>query len=142
MLKFVLGAFLVAHGLIHWSLATVPTPKPGELNTPFWPSWWRNDSNSAWLVTAMGLDRAAVRAFGALLWMAATAGFVAAGLGVMGVPVLHDWWRPLAVASVVASLPLFVLFWHPWLVVGAALDVAIMVLLLWVHWPSTDAIGA
>jgi len=140
--RFLIAALLIAHGLIHWGLAAAPPPAPGGPNTPYWPSIWRAASSDTWPVAAIGLDNAAVRALGGVLWIAATIGFVLAGLGVLGVPGLHEWWRGLTVASVAVSLPLFILFWHPWLIVGAALDVAILVSLLWANWPATDVVGA
>jgi hypothetical protein len=141
MWRIVLGLFLIAHGLIHFSLTTLPAATPGGPATPFWPGWWRADSGSTWLVTVTGMNNSAVRAFGGLLCIAVTVGFVLAGLGLMGVPLLDEWWRALAVASAAFALPLFVLFWHPWLVLGAALNISVLVSLLWANWPSTDFAG-
>lgn len=80
MLRILIGLFLIAHGLLHWWLSTAPLPEPGGLNTPFWPSVSRANSNTAWLVTSMGLDNTAVRIFGWLLVMLATVGFLPQGL--------------------------------------------------------------
>jgi len=67
--------------------------------------------------------------------------FVVAGLGVLGVPILRDAWRVLAVISASASLLLLVVFWHPWLIVGVLLDVRILLALIVSHWPSESVIG-
>ena|SRR5687768_3382753 len=130
MLKTLFGLFLIAHGLIHVSLTTVPGPQASGPNTPFWPGWWRSDSHPGWLVTSLHLDNALVRGFGSLLIVLATIGFVAAGLGVLGVPFLQGWWGYLALVSAALALPVFVLFWHPWLVLGVLLNMALAALLL------------
>ena len=67
--------------------------------------------------------------------------FVVAGLGVLGVPILRDAWRVLAVISASPSLLLLVVFWHPWLIVGVLLDVRILLALIVSHWPSESVIG-
>jgi hypothetical protein len=82
------------------------------------------------------MDSPAMRSFGSLLVMLATLGFMAAGLGLLGVPLLHEWWAPLTVFSAAISLPLFILFWHPWLIVGAALDLFLLASTLWLRWPA------
>jgi hypothetical protein len=82
------------------------------------------------------MNSPAMRSLGSLLVVLATVGFMAAGLGLLGVPLLHEWWIPLTVFSAAVSLPLFVLFWHPWLIVGAALDLAILASATWLRWPA------
>ena len=64
----------------------------------------------------------------------ATLGFVAAGLALFGVLVPFDWWRALAIASAAVSLLLVVIFWHPYLIVGLLIDVAVLVTLLFTKW--------
>jgi hypothetical protein len=61
------------------------------------------------------------------LWLIATTGFVLAGAGLLGVPRLDVRWRPLAAVAAAASLALLALFWHPVLMIGAAVDGAILV---------------
>jgi hypothetical protein len=124
--RILFSVFLIAHGLIHMSLATVPTPKPGEMHTPFYPSWWRADTDSTWPILRMGLNAQAARTLGWLLWLLVTVVYALAGLGLLGVPGLNTIWQPLTVGASVASLALLILYWHSWLVFGVALDIFLL----------------
>ena len=61
------------------------------------------------------------------LWLIATTGFVLAGGGLLGAPRLDVRWRLLAAIAATASLALVARFWHPVLMIGAAIDAAILV---------------
>lgn len=69
--------------------------------------------------------------------------FVVAGVGILG---QTTWWRTLAIAASVASLVLIVAMWDGLPTSSAAFavafDVAVLIALLVVHWPSTETIGA
>jgi hypothetical protein len=78
----------------------------------------------------MGIGESLLRSVGTALWIVATGGFVVAGLGVLGVPLLEEWWRFAATASAIVSFLLIGLFWHRWFIVGLLLDVVILVALL------------
>lgn len=118
---------LIAHGLVHASLNFVPF----QPNTPFWPSWWRPEPGRSWLLSRIGLGPTATRLIGGTLWVAAATGFVAAGLGALGLPILHNLWPVLAAVSAVVSLLMFALFWHPWLVVGLMINLLIVIVWVW-----------
>ena len=57
-----------------------------------------------------------------LLWQGATIGFMAAGAGLIGVEILHRWWRVLIAIAAVSSLALLLLYGHPLFIVGIATD--------------------
>jgi hypothetical protein len=124
--RILISVFLIAHGLIHMSLATVPLPKPGEMHTPFWPAWWRDAIDPIWLASRLGLSPALVRTAGWLLWLVVTAAYALAGLGLLGVPGLYGLWKPLAAGASVLSLVLLALYWHPWLVMAVAINLALL----------------
>ncbi len=126
MLCILFAIFLIAHGLVTMSLATVPAPAPGALRTPYFPAWWRADIDSAWPISRMGLSQTLVRTAGWVLWLAIMILFVAAGLGLFGIPGLSALWQSLAAIGAVLSLTLLVLYWHPWLVLGVALNIGIL----------------
>jgi hypothetical protein len=102
---------------------------------------WGQSAHS-WLLTRT-LGDGATRVIGSLLWLAVIVGFLTAGIGLLG---QDAWWRTLAVASAGVSLLALVLFvsgssTQP--VLSAALmDIAILVALVWMHWPSADLVGA
>ena len=66
--------------------------------------------------------------------------FVLAGLGVSGVPGLEEVWQTVAVLYANVSLPLLILFLHPWLIVSVLIDIKGLISLLCVNWPSFDQI--
>ena len=61
-------------------------------------------------------------------------GFVAAGLGLLDILVPFAWWQTLAMASVVVSLVLLIIFWNSYLIVGGVIDVLILVALIFTDW--------
>jgi hypothetical protein len=134
MWRFILGAFLIAHGLIHASYGTTP---PVTAGGPPWPF----QISHSWLLSGVGLGEGTVRMLGTALWVATTAGFLAAGFGIFGLPLQDGMWRGLAAGSAVLSLLLLVLYWHPWLVLGIFIDGAIIVSVLGLQWPSHSLAG-
>ena len=103
-------------------------------------------SSRSWLLTPL-LGETLSRVISFVLFAAALVGFLAAALGLMGWLVPHDSWRTLAVVSAVISLVAIVLFWNAFVAlipnkVGAiAVDVATLVCLLALNWPSEADIG-
>jgi hypothetical protein len=134
-LRILIAAFLIAHGWIHYSLTTVPVPAPGALQTPFWPSWLRPDTDPKWPISRMGLPAGLVRNFGSILWLATVAGFCLAGLGLFGIPGLKVIWQGAAIFGAAASMLLLGFYWHPWLVMGAIIDLAALTA-IWQEWPA------
>ena len=125
-LRILIALFLIAHGLVHYSLATVPLPAKGALRTPFFPSWWRTAVDPLWPIMRMGVPPEDARRNGWALWVMQLICFVLAGLGLLGVPGLSTLWGGLAVFGAASSLTLLGLFWHPWLVLGILIDLAIL----------------
>jgi len=135
LFRVLIALFLVAHGLVHVTMAVVPLPQPGAQRTPFWPSWWRSAVDPAWPISRLVANTGVVRGLGTLLWLAAVIGFAAAGLGLLGVPGLRAGWVTLAVGAAAASLLMHVFYWHPWLVVGGLLDLAVLAAIR-MNWPA------
>ena len=133
--RILIAVFFIVHGLMYAGLTNVPMPEPGGLRTPFWPSWWRPNVDNQWLAVKLGLPSDAVRLIGSALWMLALAGFVLAGLGLLGIPGLKAVWVPASGAAAAVSLVLFLFYWHPWFVVGAGINVAVLAA-IWQSWPA------
>ena len=66
------------------------------------------------------------RALVTLLWEISTLGFMAAGLGLLGISFLERYWKLLVVLASVSSLALLLLFGHPLFIVGIAADFAVL----------------
>lgn len=129
-----LALLLIAHGLVHASLNAVPYAPSAS----FWPSLWRPEAGHSWLLQGLGLGAEANRVLGGALLLGATAGFVLAGFALAGWLVPHAWWPALGLGSAAASLLLFLLFPHPWLVVGIGLSLG-TVWAIWARWPASLA---
>jgi len=102
---------------------------------------WGQSAHS-WLLTGV-LGDTLTRLIGSLLWLAVVAGFSAAGVGLFG---QRTWWRVLAIVSAGVSLFALALFAsgidaQPLFSAGL-MDVAVLVALLWIRWPSIDLLGA
>jgi hypothetical protein len=123
MLRLVSALFLMLHGAIHLGYAT---PDPDDPRYPFSP-------DRAWIGAALRLDRATTRAF-----LVSVAGVTVAAYAVSAVGVLlgATWWQPFAIAGSIASLAALLLAFHPWLALGVAIDVAIIVSVASTHWPA------
>ena len=119
LIKLLLAGFILAHAGIHASFVS-PRPPPRE-GAPAWPF----DLRRSWLLTPMGLDPQAARGVGVALLALTLAGFAVVALVLVGLlPV--GLWAPAIVLGGVASLGLLVVFFHPWLVLGVAIDVALL----------------
>jgi hypothetical protein len=131
MLKIIVGLILIGHGLGH-SMGLLRVLNVATVNPA-----WRGDS---WLLTGFA-GPSATSAIGAALWTVAMVGFVLLGGIVLGwLPVA--WWTPLAVGASVASLAgllLFPIAFPIFSSVGAfAVNIAVLVAVLWYHWVPSD----
>lgn len=129
--RTILALMVMAHGVGH-VLLLAPC-----LGIAQWGqsvhSWVLNDT----------LGDTLTRLIGSFLWLAVVAGFAAAGVGLIG---QRTWWRTLAVVSAGVSLFALALFANgidaqPLLSAGL-MDVAVLVALLWMRWPSIELLGA
>jgi hypothetical protein len=96
--------------------------------------------SKSWLFTRI-LGDAGARAISVVIWLAATVGFIGAGLGLLGWLALPGSWRTLAVVSAIVSLLGLVFFWNafaslfPNKVGAIGVDIATLVALLLANWP-------
>lgn len=114
MWGLLLAGFLAIHGLIYVGIGLAV--------------------EHSWLLSDILGD--AVSPLAKVVYGVATVGFVAAGVGVLGLPAVQDWWRVLAVVSAVTAIAGFVIFFNgvmgAWSIfvqgaVGAILDVGILI---------------
>ncbi len=123
MWSILIGALLIVHALIN--AAIWATPAATNPDSPF-------DAGHSWLLGN-------ARALGVVLALAVAATLVVAGIGVFG---HHGWWRLWAVGGAALSLALIALFFNPWFLGAAAINVGVIVALTWAHWPTAGAVGA
>lgn len=106
----------------------------------------------SWIVSGLGADAAATVAI--LLWLVATVGFLLASLSLWGILVPDALWRQIAGAAAMASLVGIAFLAGTWpgsptrlrsiLNAGIAvtMDLAILLTLLWLHWPGQAMVGS
>jgi hypothetical protein len=131
VLKVVIALVLLGHGIGH-SIGLLQVFKMATINPSF--------HGDSWILTGV-VGTTLTQIVGVVLWVIAMAGFAALAAVVMGwLPMA--WWSPLAIASAVVSLVGIVLFptaFPPFSTLGAlAVDVAVIVAVLWSHWSPVD----
>ena len=134
MIKFIAGAFLLLHGLVHLlyfgQSARLFELQPGMI----WP-------DGSWAFPKL-LGGPTTRTLAGIFCILAAAGFV---IGAAGIFFSQPWWRPVVVASAVFSGILFILFWNGRLQhldnqggIGLLIGGAILVAVLVLRWPRFD----
>jgi hypothetical protein len=123
-MRFLVGLFLVAHGLVH--LLYVARRPPDDPRYPFVPE-------TAWVARVLGLSAEAAKAIARV-----TAVTVAIVLGIAGIDLIvgATLWGTLASIGAAISLVLMIGFYHRWLTIGIAIDLAIIGL-VWVQVPAS-----
>ena len=126
MVRLLIGVFIILHGLVHiWYLTL------SQRLVPFQPEMgWTGRS---WIFTDI-LGDSTTRAIASLLFLVATVGFVASGVGFL---LNQEWWRTVLIGSAVLSAAITLLFWDGGAelivqkgLVGLLIDVAILLWLL------------
>jgi hypothetical protein len=126
-----IAGFLLAHALIH--VAFLAPDPPATADGPSWPF----ATDRSWLVGQLGVDQAVAQVVVAALVAVTIAGFAMAALVLLGVLPTAIWPAAIAIGSI-ASLGLLVACFHPWLVVGVVIDVALLWATLVAGWiPKT-----
>ncbi|HEY5984985.1 MAG TPA: hypothetical protein VIV12_01190, partial [Streptosporangiaceae bacterium] len=117
-----LECVFIAHGLVH---VAVWAPKYDPEKLPF-------DASHSWL---LGDQRPLARVL---------AFFAAAILIVAGIALLAQggWWRPTVVVGLSVSAALLVLYFNRWYLFILAVNLALIVGIAWMDWPSTSTVGA
>jgi hypothetical protein len=142
-MKILISVLLILHGLIVAGQAagSFGATIPNEIQNPSFVSWWPVNMGRSWLFSWLGLEKTlVVYRIGGLLWLAGGIALAAAGLGLLGFIVPTAWWRDLAVVGGVISLFMLAIYLHPLMIIGTASSLAILVALLWFHWPPTSLI--
>lgn len=134
MLKFIIGVFIVLHGLVHL-LYFGQSRRLFELQTGMvWP-------DGSWLFSKP-LGDAATRVLASISCVLAAIGFVAGGIGIFAG---QAWWHPVVVASALFSTVLYILLWdgkmqklHDKGGIALLINLAILVAVLIFQWPAFE----
>jgi hypothetical protein len=105
MIRVLLGAFIVAHGLVTAAMWASPPRATDPFRATH--SWLLGDARPLAVVVAL----------------VAAAGFVLAGVGVSAD---QAWWAVSGIGAGAVALLLMVLFFNPWLLAGIAISAGIL----------------
>jgi hypothetical protein len=131
MSTFLLGLFLLLHGLVHLLYAG-QSRRLYELRPNLvWP-------DGSWAF-ARTLSDETSRLLASVCLVLAAVGFLAGGLGLL---LAQDWWRAATVSAAAVSIVVFVLFWNGGLKGladqgggGVLISLATLVVVLILRWP-------
>ncbi len=138
MLRIVIGAVLLVHGLGHggalgallW-IRVRPTARTGD---------WA--AARTWLMPSLPAETAATLA--SAFWIAAMVGFGMAALSFWGLVLPAEVWQSVALGSAVVSAIGIVLFIGTWpafnTIAALAVNVAVLVA-VWIDWPPQSVLG-
>jgi hypothetical protein len=132
LMRFVIGIFLVLHGLIHL-LYAAHSRRLLELRPDMvWP-------DGSWAFSKL-LGDELTRLLASVSYTLATLGFVAGGIGLFAG---QAWWRPTVVAAAAFSAAIVLLFWDGQMQrlddkggIALLINGAILFVLLVLGWPS------
>jgi hypothetical protein len=130
MPSFVLGGFILLHGLITTVIGVrgVSAPDTPALAMPMF-GWWPGPFGRSWLLDGLNLGTGGAVA-GGFVWLIAGVALIGSGLGYFGVPVLRDLWPLLAVSGASVGLVALALYFHPIYLLAIGIDAA-LILFLW-----------
>ena len=131
--RLVIAGLLLAHGLVH---AGFLAPRPAATaGGPPWPF----DLERSWLLGGLGLGSEATRWVGIALVATTVIGFALAALASLGIG--PDGLLSVAMAmGAIASSAVLVLYFHPWLVLGLAIDFVVLWAALIARWAPEDVV--
>jgi hypothetical protein len=128
---WLLAFLLVAHGWVHLLFAFPKPPSDAaKPNAPAYPF----DFDRSWLIGRGGLDVGRVRRLGMALMAAVVSLHVLAALATVGLLVPSDWWAALVLLAALSSAVFLALFYSPLLLLGFAIDLAVVWLVLAGTW--------
>jgi hypothetical protein len=138
-IKLIAAGVLLLHGLGHG----------GALGALAWirfrPGTPTGDWHAArsWLVPSLSADTATSLA--SAIWVASLVGFVVAAMSFWGLLIPDSVWRPLAVVSALVSIGGIALFFGTWpmfnTLAALAVNVAVLVAVLWLRWSPAAPLG-
>ena len=134
MSSFLFGLFIVLHGLVHMWYFTL---SQGLVEFQAEMGW----TGQSWFFTNM-IGAVTTRSLASVLYVLATLGFVAGGIGIF---IQQNWWRPVLVGAAVLSSAIIILFWDGSTqmlvqkgILGFLINLMILVALLVVGLPATS----
>jgi hypothetical protein len=137
LIKILIPLVLLLHGLGHGGAIGAMIALDRGLSGGKWLS------ARSWLFPNLNPQTAKVIAL--IFWGLSLIGFVAAALSFWGILVPGDIWRQIALISAFVSFTGIALFWGRWplfnTLAAQAVNVAVIITQLWLHWPPIEMFG-
>lgn len=135
-MKTLIAALLILHGLIVAAQSS-GSFKPGAgIANPSWLNGWPTNLGQSWLLSRAGELSSPVATLGGVLYLLGGFLLIGAGLGLLGWFFPQAWWPTLALMGGGTSLVMLIVYLHPFYSVGLSASAAVLISVLWVHWPS------
>ena len=134
LVRFAVAGFLLAHALIH--IAFVAPAPPATADGPAWPF----TTSDSWLSSRLGVGPNEARLVAMALVAVTIGAFAVASLAALGLAPVALW-APAVTAGATASLAILVAFFHPWLALGAGIDLALLWAALGAGWVPAAGMG-
>ena len=131
--RLAVAAFLLVHGAIH--AGYISSRPPATAGGPAWPF----TLDRSWLLAPLGAGPDVARLVGLALFAATMGGFAIAAIAVVGFVPAAFWPAGVSVGAI-ASLALLLLFFHPWLLLGVAIDLVLLWAVLIADW-APEGVG-
>ena len=132
MFRFVIGLFIILHGLVHLWYFTLSR---GLVKFQPEMGW----TGRSWIFTSF-LGDSTTRWLASVLYILATIGLVISGLGIL---LRADWWRTALVGSAIFSAVVILLMWDGGRqliiqkgLIGFLISVVLLIVLLLLKWPT------
>ena len=138
-IKLIAAGVLLLHGLGHG----------GALGALAWMRLRPGTNAGDWLAArswlAPSLPGNSATTVASAFWIVSLMGFVIAAMSFWGIVVPASVWRPLAVAAALVSATGIVLFFGTWptfnTLAALGVNVAVIVAIVWLRWPSDAMLG-
>ena len=138
-IKLIAAGVLLLHGLGHG----------GALGALAWMGLRPGTNAGDWLAArswlAPSLPGNSATTVASAFWIVSLMGFVIAAMSFWGIVVPASVWRPLAVAAALVSATGIVLFFGTWptfnTLAALGVNVAVIVAIVWLRWPSDAMLG-
>jgi hypothetical protein len=127
---WLLALLVFAHGWVHLMFVFPKPERPDDASGGEYPF----DFGRSWLIRRQGLDAGPVRTVGLLVMVVTFTLSLLAALSTVGLLIPAELWAPLMIGAAAASTVTLVLFYSPALVLGFAIDAALVVLVLSGSW--------
>jgi hypothetical protein len=128
--QWLLAGIVAAHGLLHLMFLA---PAPAVAATPGGTTW-AFDLGHSWLIGGPGVDRGVVRNLAIILISLTMGSSLLGALAIVGIIVPAGWWAALLTVAALSSLGLLAIGFVPMLLVGVAIDIALLCLVFLSGW--------